>query len=300
MELLADQLNLTLDGWLTHHPGSVCCVLDSGGDDMAALLHVNVDQRECNSLLTRLNLRAAQLPSELLPSLVRLTPENWQLRQRTVEIALNDLDERRAPRVCGWIASGASAHTVQMGVESSLLRTAPNRKRFLFRHHDPRVRACLTALLGDRWMSSVVSGMRAWLFVGLDKLAQETSGCSEGGIDGLNSIRVHQVISRCEEINQAIEIAQEQGWAFQASAYGLADAAISRAEALAFHGAADRLAYMLHALTLTPQFDSHPDIHAILREASASGETYLEAMARIPAHTWQAVQSLASPEVPTT
>jgi hypothetical protein len=154
-------------------------------------------------------------------------------------------------------------------------------------------------LLGDQWTSSIVSGLHAWLFVGLDKLALQTPSWSKDELDRQDSTRVHQAISRCEEINQAIEIAQEHGWAFQAKAYRVADAALARAEAFAFQGAADRLAYMLHALTLTPQFDTHPEIDATLRAAHAAGETYVEAMSRIPVRTWQAVRSSAPPEMPT-
>jgi Domain of unknown function (DUF4123) len=299
MELLAEQLNSILDGWLTDEPGSVCCVLESGGDDIAALLDIDAGREEGNSSLMRLNLRTAQLPSEMLPTLVQLTPKNWQLRQRTVEIALNDFDDRRAPRVCGWIASEGSAKTVATAFESSLLRTAPNGNRFLFRHHDPRVRGCLSALNGNRWMSSVVGSLSAWLFVGLDKLPMQTGSWSKDEAEREDSIRVHQAISRCEEINQAIELAREQGWSFQARAYGIADAALTRAEAFAFHGAADRLAYMLHALTLAPRFDAHPEIDAALRAARASSETYVDAMARVSAQTWQAAQAFAPTEVPT-
>lgn len=292
MQSLADQMNATLDGWLTDAPDSVCCVLDSGGDDMVALLGIS-EQREGDSLVMRLKVPAAQLPSDMLPALVCMPADNWRLRQRTVEIALDDFENRRAPRVCGWVVGTNSARALVTVFAASLLRVAPNGSRFLFRHHDPRVRACLTALIGDRWMSSVIGGVRAWLFVGLDERPMQTCSGSIDEVSVHDSTRVHQAITRCEEINHAIELSREQGWVFQANAYNVADAALSRAEAFAFDGAADRLAYMLHALTLSPNFDTHPEINAALRAAHAKHETYTEAMTRIPAQTWQAARAFA-------
>jgi Domain of unknown function (DUF4123) len=291
MQSPADQLNSTLDGWLTKWPEAVYCVIDSASGSVLALLGIDQPQQP-TSLLTRLKVPAAQLPSELLPALVRISPDNWQLRQRTVEIALDDFDDRRAPRVCGWVTSATSIAALAMAFESSLLRFAPDRHRFLFRHHDPRVRACLTALLGDRWMSAVMRNLGAWLFIGLDKRPMQTSSWSDEDESRHDAIRVHQAIARCEEINQAIELACTQGWAFQANAYNVADAALSRAEAFAFKGAADRLAYMLHALMLAPNFDAHPEINAVLRSAHALNESYVDAASRIPARTWQAAQGI--------
>lgn len=293
MDSLADRLNRQIDTWLSGRGGCVAAVLDAagpetlarvfGGDAGPAAAHINVP------------LAPLQLPGELLPSLVPLSAENWLLRQRTVEIALDHSPGQGCPAVCGWIWCDMDAQALAARLGASMIRPLQGGGRYFFRYHDPRVRACLSALLGSEWLADQLQATHGWLSVSHSQFLRTESDApacvpSARDVDPEAALRA---IRRTEEINRAINVAVESGWSFSGRCYATADAALDRCERMSFAGAADRLAFMLHALTVSSQFDSHPVIARQLQEAIVAGESYVQAAERVPMDIWAEARTVA-------
>jgi hypothetical protein len=288
-----DQLNSTVDQWLSNGDGAggcVCVVLDTC--DAALIERLGAGAAP----LVHLKLPSTKLPPEQLPALLVIDPPSWQLRQTSINVALEAHAQQSPPIICGWLWSSMSVAALARSIASSLLRVAEPQNRYVFRHHDPRVRSCLRALLGDAWLKTLLPQPHEWLWLRADGSVElQTSAPAASAallhtgqpeISSVSASRVQQVIERCAEINQALAFARREGWRFVDTAYTNADHALSACEQLGFSGNADRLAFVLHALMLTPRFYNHPPIAEVLHSARKNATTYIEAAARIGPALW--------------
>lgn len=280
-----DRLDGALADWIAESTGFVCAVVDVGDEKMLARLRQGSLGIEPSFIPIRLPV--AMLPAEVMPALLPLAEKDWALRQWTVRMALDDAVNGVAPSLCGWLRSTAPIADVARAFQASLVRVSPEGRRYVFRHHDPRVRSCLNALLGPKWLAGLLPLTHEWLHLSPYGQQQEISPARDSAAAvSIPATREFQAILRCGDINQAIRLACKNGWVFETQAYRTADAALTRAEAYGFAGLADRLAYMLHALTVGAQFDAQPDIHAALQEAAVRQDTYVRAMGRLPKEVW--------------
>jgi hypothetical protein len=284
-----DQLNSAVDRLLLKSDGGcVCVVLDTC--DASVLDRLGAG----SAPLAHIKLAATKLPPERLPALLAIEPSDWRLRQSSVKVALDEHTRQSPPVVCGWLWSATSVAALARSLASSLLRVTPQRSRYIFRHHDPRVRSCLRALLGEAWLDSLLPQPHEWLWLRADGRAERqacvptTSLRADGSAASppVSAERVQQVIERCAEINQALALARREGWRFVDTAYVEADRALSACETLGFGGGDDRLAFVLHALMLAPRFYDHPPVAKMLRNARVSGTPYVETAARISPALW--------------
>lgn len=297
MDALADRLNCQIDSWLAARRGCVAAVLDTASSEVLNQVFRGGGLSE--EPLVHVPLPQLQLDPELLPALLPLSVGNWLLRQRTVELALKVAAGDGCPVVCGWLWSDTDARTLAARLGQSMVRLLPRGRRFLFRQHDPRVRACLSELLGSEWLAQQMHPGHEWLSAAhgqmlMTRHERHPPSTSSAHVPAERALRAMQ---RTEEINRAIRFALECGWRFSNQGYTIANAALDRCESRAFAGAADRLAYMLHALTVSAHFDRHPAIELELRTAAATHTTYVQVAGRIPRDIWDAARAMP-PAIP--
>jgi hypothetical protein len=291
---LFERTNAMLQSWQDDHEMQVGIVVDPAEDALLAELtcETGIKSPEVQAI----PLKQTLLPINELPMLMFFSAQQWQLRQRSVELAIKQ-NLAGIPWIYGWVGSTLPREAIAHALAKAMIRRYSGSRRFLFRLHDPRVRQCLGSVLGPAWLSQQVSSPINWAYLGRDTELFFDEPPAAGRNDlAPTPERAETVIQRCAEINQIIDLASEAGWRFNARGFAVADSALSRVEQRGFTGAADRMAFALHVLTVGPNFDAHPAVQSSLDQAIRNGLTYVEAMSALPASQWQEIQSAAQSE----
>ena len=138
---------------------------------------------------------------------------------------------------------------------------------------------------------SIIPHVEGWIYLDRAKAARVSMASGEDAKtpNVTTHARIEQVLSRCKEINTAIDLAVREGWNYQPGAVQLADGAYDQAEQMGLVGAADRLAFIMHSLTLGLGFERHPIIRAALMENGSTNLRYIDSVKGISAGQWQQV-----------
>ncbi|MET3624545.1 DUF4123 domain-containing protein [Burkholderia ambifaria] len=202
------------------------------------------------------------------------------------ERAESDLESGSPPVVCAIVECGKATARLQQHLADRLILQAPTSGDAVFRYYDPRVFPHLRRILKAEQMGALLGPVASWTY--LDPMSGWTvvNGATEPEAVFAVTADQHARIARIELVQRALDVLRRNGTAPRPDMPALLDAQLAKGEA---HGLAggDLLAFALHGTFVSPYFDRHPRVLAIL-QAPRKGP-YAEAVANWSAADWETI-----------
>jgi hypothetical protein len=217
-------------------------------------------------------LYCAEHPAEQLPAL-----------RKIASLAL----ERRAPPViCAIVASDKATGRIQQHLADLLLLDRPHGgDAAVFRYYDPRVFSHLSRILKAEQFDALLGPVQAWSF--LDPAGEWTTANAAGESEDIFAVTPEQYdrIGRIELVQHALDRLRANQAATPSDTPALLDVQFAKGVTHGLDGA-DLQAFALHGLLVSPYFDRHPRIRAILQ---APERTYVDSVANWGPGDWETV-----------
>lgn len=247
------------------------------------------------------------LTDEFFPWLVPLDlslPEDAQLFDESISQALNEIEPQQIKKgsgrlISGWLASNVTPEETAIHIGKSALQSN-NGKDILLRYYDPAVAPLLWNIL-DSWQRQRMLGpVTSWYSVDGDgqlikraglmqqtfQMSHSVSLCPESWGD-IGLIAVINSILRDYRLNNTNAPRLDELSVFQTIM-----PALKRARDYPFKNKDDLIAYGMHALTISPDFDRHPDISRLLEfQRSKEDASYLDAISTVSDMHWENIRT---------
>ncbi|RQH05802.1 DUF4123 domain-containing protein [Paraburkholderia dinghuensis] len=202
------------------------------------------------------------------------------------ERAESDRDNGLPPAVCAIVESGKATGRLRQHLADRLILPAPTSGDAVFRYYDPRVFPHLRRILKAGQMGALLGPVTSWTF--LDPISgwTEVNGAAEPEIAFGVTADQYERIARIELVQRALDVLRRNGTAPRPDMPALLDSQLVKGEVYGLVGG-DLLAFALHGALVSPEFDRHPRVRAVL-QAPRKG-SYAEAVAEWSAADWEAI-----------
>lgn len=247
------------------------------------------------------------LTDEFFPWLVPLDlslPEDAQLFDESINLALNEIEPQQIKKgsgrlISGWLASNGSPEETALHIGESALQSN-NEKDILLRYYDPAVAPLLWDIL-DSWQQQRLLGpVTSWYSVGGDGQLIRRAGLEQQTFQMSYSVSLSPEVWRdigligvinsilCDyRLNNANAPRLDELSVFQTIM-----PALKRARDYPFKSKDDLMTYGMHALTISPDFDRHPDISRLLEfQRSMENSSYLNAISTVSDMHWENIRT---------
>ncbi|PRH49112.1 DUF4123 domain-containing protein [Burkholderia multivorans] len=228
-------------------------------------------------------------PDDHCPYLIELnlsTPEGVALLIESVRVAFADrqpdaVAKGLGQRIGGWLASNVALEQIAGHWSNNVLQIDDQGRRCALRFYDPRALSLMWPILSDGQKRALLGPVKAWH--ALDACAKpcvymsETALCTELDLTDRQwrDIHRHGLINRALALHMLAIQRQPR-----ASEVETAIASATRAEQHGLVDREDKIAFICHALTWHPYFDSHPSVAHALRQR-APDEFYTAAVGEL-------------------
>lgn len=267
------------------------------------------------SLLTELKKREVikvpvapkYLTNEFSPWLIPLNlslEEDAKIFNESINLALQEIDpeyirQGKGRLISGWFASHDSPQATALHLGKSAIQAQKN-KDVLLRYYDPAVAMLLCTVL-DNWQKQRLLGpVIRWSSVDGDGQLSTRTGMEQ------QSFRLSHSISLSPDNWRDIELITITNFVLRE--YRLANInsarqsetqvfqtilpALRRAAEYRFQNRDDLIAFATHALTVSPEFDRHPEISRRLAFRDANQKiSYREAIATVTETHWENIRT---------
>ena len=266
-------VNATLREWFSRHKDMRCLLaVDPSQRDLTS---DDVDARALFADLTRgdVLIQHDAFPEAHRPYLLELdlsTPEGVEALAQSARIAFEDrlpdsMAEGLGQRIGGWLASSASLDEVTAHWSRLVLQRNDSGRACVLRFYDSRALALLWTVLSPVQQQAMLGPVRAWhvLDAGAKPIAHLAS--SDPRSNFMLSAEQWREIQRHGHVNRALALhARTCGRQPEPNEIEAAVAAAARAERYGLIDRDDWVAFIGHALSWHPQFDSHPKMLQLL------------------------------------
>lgn len=247
------------------------------------------------------------LTDEFFPWLVPLDlslPEDAQLFDDSISLALDEIEPQLIKKgsgrlISGWLASNATPEEAAFHIGKSA-QQSNNEKDILLRYYDPAVAPLLWNIL-DSWQQQRLLGpVTSWYSIcgdgklikriGLEQQTFQMSHSVSLSPESWRDIGLIAVINSilCDYRLNNINVSRLD----ELSVFRAIMPALKRARDYPFKTKDDLIAYGMHALTISPDFDRHPDISRLLEfQRSKPNACYLDAIATISETHWENIRA---------
>lgn len=247
------------------------------------------------------------LTDEFFPCLISLDlslPGDVQIFDESISQALSEIEPQQIKNgsgrlISGWLASNASAEETALHIGKSALQSN-NEKDILLRYYDPAVALLLWGIL-DSWQKQRLMGpVTGWLTVDGDGQLIKRTGLEQQTVQMSYSISLSPECWRDIKLITAInsilcDYRQENINELRLGELSVLQKvlpALKRASNYSFWKKSDLTAYGMHALTISSDFDLHPDILRRLKiECSKQEPSYLDAIAPVSETLWEKIRT---------
>ena len=205
--------------------------------------------------------------------------------------ALRQLAEHRRasgapPVICAIVECDKATHRLERHLSTRLVLPKPEGETAIFRFYDPRVLPHLRWMLKPEQLSALMGPIARWTY--LDGHAGWVT------VESLNVVTEDfaltdaqsKQVGRIEMIERALGTLRTSGAAMQPDMPAVLDVQLAKGEAYGLSGA-DLLAFALHGAVVSPYFDRHPRVRALLQESER--HAYAETVARWTQPDWEAI-----------
>jgi hypothetical protein len=217
-------------------------------------------------------LYCAEHPDEQLPALY--------------ERATLDRERGTPPAICAVIESGKATGRVQQHLADRMILPNPSSGDAVLRYYDPRVFPHLRRILNAAQMEALLGPVAAWSWFDLTGDWITVSGGSEPETEFAVSLKQFEQIARIELVQRALDVLRDNKTSTKRDAPALLDAELCKGEAYGLAGA-DLLAFALHGALVSPYFDRHPRVRAVLQRTQEA--SYAEVVSAWSASDWEVI-----------
>lgn len=217
-------------------------------------------------------LYCAEHPNEQLPAL------REQAEQRRASGA--------PPIVCAIVECDKASHRLQQHLADRLALPKPTEGTAIFRFYDPRVFMHLRWILKREQLGALLGPVARWTYLDRQAGWVTVDGAKVPNDDFLLTSGQYKQVERIEVIERALDALHVGGAAIKPDMPSLLDAQLTKGETYGLAGA-DLLAFALHGTVVSPYFDRHPRVTALLREPEK--HPYAETVARWTQPDWDAI-----------
>jgi hypothetical protein len=202
------------------------------------------------------------------------------------ERAESDLKSDLPPVVCAIVECGKATGRLQQHLADRLILQAPTSGDAVFRYYDPRVFPHLSRILTAEQKGTLLGPIKTWTY--LDPIGGWTEVNGPTELEAAFSVTADQYaqIARIELVRRAIDVLRRNGTAPRPDMPALLDVQLAKGEAYGLSGG-NLIAFALHGALVSPYFDRHPRVQAVL-QAPRKGP-YAEAVANWSAADWEAI-----------
>jgi hypothetical protein len=204
------------------------------------------------------------------------------LRQR----AERDLENGVPPVICAIVESDAATGRLHQHLADRLVLQAPASGDAVFRYYDPRVFPHLRRILKAEQMGALLGPVASWTFLDTVNGWTAVNGAAEPESAFGVTADQYERIERIELVQRALDVLRRNGTAVPPDMPALLDTQLAKGEVYGLAGG-DLLAFALHGTLVSPYFDRHPRVRAVLK-APRQGP-YAEAVAGWGAAEWEAI-----------
>jgi hypothetical protein len=190
------------------------------------------------------------------------------------------------PVLCAIVESDKATGRLQRHLADQLILSKPTSGDAVFRYYDPRVFPHLRRILKPEQLGALLGPVAAWTYL------EGTTGWAtvKGAQAPEAGLRVTQAqyerIARIEQVQRALRALSSNGTTTTPDTPEPLDAQVAKGQAYGLAGA-DLLAFALHGVLVSPYFDRHPRVHAVLRAPEKT--SYAEAVSAWTRQDWEAV-----------
>jgi hypothetical protein len=229
------------------------------------------------------------------PALVVFEKDEWLLRQSSVEKALLDLENINSQRfISAWLAASATPQSLAQKLTRSMDTRLISGKQTVLRHHDPRVRQYIEAVVGLEWLKSLVPDVKAWAYLKHDLQWSAWTSQSNHQEKVELSALVKKALLQSGEVNRVVQLAIQEKIVLDKDVYSIVHRAFEKTEKYGYTNEDDRLAFALHSLMLGLGFESRTQIAVVLNQADKN-MGYCDAVAQLSAAQWQSIEEEVNP-----
>lgn len=245
------------------------------------------------------------LTDEFCPWLIPLDlllPESLKILEESINQALYEIEPERIKKgngrlISGWIASNASPEETALHLGKNAIQKN-NNKKTLLRYYDPAVATLLWSIL-DSWQQQRLLGpVINWYSIDGDGQLIKRKGLEQQLLQMSHSISLSPDNWRHIEIITIINFVLREYRLNNMKSTRLSEAqvfktvlpALTRALDYPFQNRDDLIAYGMHALTVSPEFDLHSDISRLLKFQRVNKfPSYREAISTVSETHWEKI-----------
>lgn len=246
------------------------------------------------------------LTDDFFPWLIPLNlglPDDVQILDESVRLALHEINPQKIKRgegrlISGWLASNSSIDKIALHLGKSALQCNDG-KNILLRYYDPAVAPLLWNVL-DNWQQRRLLGpVTNWFSIDGDgqiikraTIGQQVLQLSHSislSPEEWESIKMIAIVNAilCEYRLTHINKSRLDELTVMKNVLP----ALRRAGEYSFQSKGDLIAYGMHALTISPEFDRHPHISRLLvSQRSKKNASYLNAVASVSESDWEKIR----------
>jgi hypothetical protein len=200
--------------------------------------------------------------------------------------AERDLAAGVPPVLCAIVESDKATGRLQRHLADQLILSKPASGDAVFRYYDPRVFLHLRRILKPEQLGALLGPVAVWTC--LDGI---TGWATVKGAQAPEAgLRVTQAqyerIGRIELVQRALGALRSNGVTMKPDIPELLDVQLAKGDGYGLVGA-DLLAFAMHGVLISPYFDRHPRVRAVLHASEKA--PYAEAMSAWTGQDWEAV-----------
>jgi hypothetical protein len=190
------------------------------------------------------------------------------------------------PVICAIVESSKATGRLHQHLADQLILPKPTTGDAVFRYYDPRVFPHFRRILKSQQLEALLGPVASWTYLDLAGDWTTVSATGESATGFAVSVQQFEQIARIEVVQRALEMLRNNGTSVKPDTPALLDAELSKGEAYGLAGT-DLLAFALHGALVSPYFDRHPRVRAVLQKSQEM--PYAEIVSGWTASDWEAI-----------
>ena len=190
------------------------------------------------------------------------------------------------PVICAILECDKATHRLHHHLLARLVLSKPSEGTAIFRFYDPRVFAHLRWILKPEQLGSLMGPTARWTYLDRQAGWVTVEGAKAPSDDFVLTSGQYKQVARIEIVERALEALRSSGTAIKPDMPSLLEAQLAKGETYGLSGG-DLLAFALHGTVVSPYFDLHPRVRAVLQEPEK--HPYAETVARWTQPDWAAI-----------
>ncbi|ARK80144.1 hypothetical protein BOC40_06695 [Burkholderia pseudomallei] len=190
------------------------------------------------------------------------------------------------PVICAILECDKATHRLHAHLSARLALPKPEGGAAFFRFYDPRVFVHLRWILKPEQLGALMGPVARWTYLDSQAGWVTVEGAKVPSDNFALTATQYKQVARIEVVERALQTLRGNGAVIKPDMPSLLDAQLAKGEAYGLSGG-DLLAFAIHGTVVSPYFDRHPRVRAVLQEPEK--RPYAETVARWSPPDWEAI-----------